>query len=247
MKVIINVLLVTALSVSAWGLPHDMLSGNDSVTISQIDILEIIYFHVDSSRLHYVDTLPLILDLVNKSSDTVTFDSIRVKIDPSIKLSIKVFNNSLPISKIKVLPFQTAQITVFFTSGFAPDPIATLAFASILLHASSINYDSTFAVGANIDFYSLLPLSIRHFEDYTTDFKIFPNPSPFIGKIWCSIIRSELVHLHIFNELGKDIMSVYDGMLPEGKRDFSFKLPPGMYYVRMERAEGVVTKKVVVE
>jgi hypothetical protein len=42
-------------------------------------------------------------------------------------------------------------------------------------------------------------------------------------------------------------MTIYDGMLPEGKRDFSFKLPQGMYYVRMETAEGVVTKKVAVE
>ncbi|MFI5265028.1 MAG: T9SS type A sorting domain-containing protein, partial [Candidatus Kapaibacterium sp.] len=56
-----------------------------------------------------------------------------------------------------------------------------------------------------------------------------------------------LLHLHIFDELGKDIMSLYDGIATEVKHDFSFKLPQGMYYVRMETAEGVMTKKVIVE
>jgi hypothetical protein len=36
-------------------------------------------------------------------------------------------------------------------------------------------------------------------------------------------------------------------MLSEGKHDFSCKLPPGMYYVRMETGEGIITKKIVVK
>ena len=77
-------------------------------------------------------------------------------------------------------------------------------------------------------------------------FSIFPNPTTDLILINLRLDIPNLLHLHIFNELGKDMMTVYDGMLPEGKRDFSFKLPQGMYYVRMETAEGVVTKKVVV-
>ena len=82
---------------------------------------------------------------------------------------------------------------------------------------------------------------------HETLFDIFPNPTKEIILARIHIDNSSFIHLHIFNELGKDIMTVYDGMLPEGKGDFSFKLPQGMYYVRMETAEGVVTKKVVVE
>ena len=54
-------------------------------------------------------------------------------------------------------------------------------------------------------------------------------------------------HLHVFNELGKDIMTVYDGIMSEGSHDFTFKLPPGKYYARMETIEGVVAKKLIVE
>ena len=75
---------------------------------------------------------------------------------------------------------------------------------------------------------------------------VYPNPSSGTLLSTVSLSQPTDIHLHIFNELGKDIMTVYDGMLPEGNHDFSFKLPQGMYYVRMETAEGVVTKKVVV-
>ena len=97
------------------------------------------------------------------------------------------------------------------------------------------------AKGYNKDNVKILPEAIK------IEFSIFPNPSTNQVKVNCFLSNPNLVHFHIFNELGKDVMTVYDGMLPEGKRDFSFKLPQGMYYVRMETAEGVVTKKVTVQ
>jgi hypothetical protein len=80
-----------------------------------------------------------------------------------------------------------------------------------------------------------------------TIFWIFPNPSAASIELSCTLQKSSRLFLHIFNELGKDILTVYDGILTEGPHDFSFKLSPGMYYARMETAEGVVTKKIIVE
>jgi hypothetical protein len=84
-------------------------------------------------------------------------------------------------------------------------------------------------------------------DNDSSSLKIYPNPSTGSTRAFCMLKTTSVFHLHIFTELGKDIMTVYDGILETGQHDFSFKLPQGMYYVRMETAEGVVTKRVVVE
>src|SRR5205807_9544023 len=92
-----------------------------------------------------------------------------------------------------------------------------------------------------------VPDLVEEKQSITSLLTIKTNPTKARISISTFLTIQEIIHLHIFDEVGKDIVTFYDGMAAEGKHDLSLKLPPGMYCARMATTEGVVTKKIIVE
>jgi hypothetical protein len=204
-----------------------------------------VFFSYDTASNKYVQSIPIRFEFFNNKADSVLFTDWKILIDSSFSLSLV---DSIAIQPIKVPPRHEENNFPFdFQSNLPPLAKATTFSGAVECHAHFVGKDSICIIPLNFHF-DQGPKSAVYFNVLNkNNFTIYPNPSSGNVEINCSFLKSSFLHLHIFDELGKDIMTVYDGMAAEGPRDFSFKLPQGMYYVRMETAEGVATKKIVVE
>jgi hypothetical protein len=204
-------------------------------------------FGIDTSlKLYSTVTYDQALEIFNNLNDTVTIDSCLLAMASNSNIEMRTLKNSTAFTTIKIDSFSTSLYSLRFSLSTPLFNKDTQLVGSIKVHAHNSHFDTAFTYSITLDFPGLKSGVTQHTSD-DQYINIFPNPSQGLLSVVCSLQKSSFLHLLIFDELGKDIMTVYDGMLPEGRRDFSFKLPQGVYYVRMETAEEVVTKKVVVE
>ena len=210
---------------------------------------EFYVFYPDSSNTTYsAMNEDSAFTLYNNMPDNVVVDSCSIDIDTSahIMLTSQLKDTNKNV-KFTIAPFSRSSFDLKINSLRHARPMKDTIFGLIRIHARSNSLDTVIKFSKPFLFLPAKKSNVNDPSEIKTQLKIFPNPTHGILQMAFTTTQIVHLHLHIFNELGKDIMTVYDGMLPEGKRDFSFKLPQGVYYVRMETAEGVLTKKVVVE
>jgi photosystem II stability/assembly factor-like uncharacterized protein len=75
---------------------------------------------------------------------------------------------------------------------------------------------------------------------------VYPNPTSQLVKLTTYSLQQGYLSLSIFDELGREVRRVHDGFLDAGEHEFSAELPTGMYYVRMQAVDEVLTRKVTV-
>ncbi|MDP4220873.1 MAG: T9SS type A sorting domain-containing protein, partial [Bacteroidota bacterium] len=208
------------------------------------------YFSYDSTTRRYSDaSIPV--QFFNNKIDRVTLTEWKVLYDSSSSISFRIVQDSTPVSSILISSRSHLDNLLFeFSSTHAPIHGGSRegTFRGIIQCVANFSgIDSLYNVPIFFVFQALPLSSVDRIGSDYRSLQVFPNPSTASIKITCHSLGDRSLHLSIFNELGKDILTVHDGMLSEGKHDFSAQLPPGMYYIRMETSEGVVTKKVVVE
>lgn len=97
------------------------------------------------------------------------------------------------------------------------------------------------------DPFTAIPEPLRH----QNRLSVFPNPLSASGKIKFSVKTSGRVNISIFDLTGTEVMKLYDGMLPHGDHELAIerrqsKLNGGIYFIRMQNADGVLTHKLVI-
>ncbi|MFI5263373.1 MAG: T9SS type A sorting domain-containing protein [Candidatus Kapaibacterium sp.] len=206
-----------------------------------------VFFPYDTSFKKY-SPAGILLEIYNDKKENVIFTDWTLSFDSSQSLSFKLEEDSVPISSITIDSIRYKKnLLLAFTTSLAPSTDYRYFAGTVQCHAHFAGKDSLCIIPLSFIF-DRMPKSGVPLPDNNANFiEVYPNPSTGTTHAFCKSKMNSLIHLKIFDELGKDMMTVYDGTLPEGKHDFSFKLPQGMYYVRMETAEGVVTKKVIVE
>lgn len=73
--------------------------------------------------------------------------------------------------------------------------------------------------------------------DIICDWALFPNPSDEIVNIRLTMKMKADVELSLFDELGRNLMLIFSGVLSEGEAMFHFnttKLSSGLYYVKCQ-------------
>ncbi|MDP4220874.1 MAG: T9SS type A sorting domain-containing protein [Bacteroidota bacterium] len=185
--------------------------------------------------------------IFNNRPDAVTLDSCILTIDSSAHMSLRTLIDSVPFAKATVDPFSQATLgfRLTHTGPIFPEDRTILAMATIHAYNSAVYTEVNFSFWMH--FSSIKNGVATNVASSKFDPNIFPNPSNGPTQLSLCLKKRGALHLHIFNELGKDILPLYDGTMTDGRHDFSFTLPQGMYYVRMETSEGVVTKRVIVE
>ena len=81
---------------------------------------------------------------------------------------------------------------------------------------------------------------------HSSTMRLFPNPGNGSLLINLFIQVQGNTTISIFDELGREVRRVHDGFLDVGEHEFSAELPTGMYYVRMQAGDEVLTRKVTV-
>ncbi|MFI5263374.1 MAG: T9SS type A sorting domain-containing protein [Candidatus Kapaibacterium sp.] len=184
--------------------------------------------------------------IFNNFPDSVILEECSYAVDNTAKVTMAAFKDSVPVNKVAIQGKSYISIAFSLQSGAALLPNGTYFDGVVTLRMRHQNTDTTILYNLFSEFDNVASSVVSVLEKEQS-MKINPNPSTGLIVISYSQKSPGMVHLDVLDELGKEIKSVYTGMLPEGKRDFSFKLPQGMYYVRMETAEGVVSKKIIVQ
>jgi hypothetical protein len=210
---------------------------------------EFYVFYPDSAMMTFIPkNEDSAFTIYNNLPEEVTVDSCRIEIDSGAKISLssQLVDTSKNVN-FTIAPFSRSSFDIRMTSSKHALPNKDTIFGLITFHAKSATVDTVVKFIKPFLFFPLKSDDVKVWTDVKHDLKISPNPSSGSIQVFCDLKKYASMRLHIFNELGKDIMTVFDGMAAEGLHDFSFKLPSGMYYARMETAEGVVTKKIIVE
>jgi hypothetical protein len=231
---------------------------NDTVTIEKFTA-----YYDNKIKIHYspylffsYDTISgkynearVSIEVFNNKEDTAHFNDWRIIWDSSHSVTLSSLEqDSLPVNQISLSGFEHENtLQLIFKTSLTPSVEYRYFNGLVQTHVLFSGIDSICTLPFQLYFAQMRKSKVSNENYFGNKFMVFPNPSIGVITILYSLQRSSSLHLHIFNELGKDIMTVYDGILTEGPHDFSFKLSPGMYYARMETAEGVVTKKIIVE
>jgi hypothetical protein len=206
------------------------------------------HFSYDSQTQSYKNGI-LTLEIFNNKKDSANFTDWKILKDSSQSVTL------MSLQKDSVLNDHTS------LSGYEHNTNIQLNFRTSLLPAFTWRYFDgiiqTHAHFGDKDSLCILPITFI-FEPMPKSgvsissinanyLGIYPNPSSTRTHLYLNLVKPSYLHLHIFDKLGKDIMTIYDDKAAEGTHDFSLKISSGIYYARMETQDGVLTKKIVVE
>ncbi|MDP4229297.1 MAG: T9SS type A sorting domain-containing protein [Bacteroidota bacterium] len=207
-----------------------------------------IFFAYDTISNRYEEASSNV-DIFNNKNDSTLFTDWTIIKDSSQSIELSsIQQDSLSVTQVILPGFEHSNsIQLLFRTSLSPTADYRFFDAIVQTHAHFSGKDSICLLPVTL-YFQQKPKSGVSIENLSEiPLSVFPNPTHKSAKIVCSILRPSFLHLHVYDELGKDILTVHDGMLSEGKHDFSAKLSSGMYYVRMETSEGVETKKLIVE
>jgi hypothetical protein len=76
----------------------------------------------------------------------------------------------------------------------------------------------------------------------------FPNPFKHRTTIFYELLQTEYARLSVHNQLGQEIMVLYEGKLQQGQYQIELdaaSLPPGIYFLRLQAAAASTTRKII--
>lgn len=206
-----------------------------------------VVFVYDTAKKKYSAAVSKI-EIYNNKNMNVVFDNWTLSLDSSQSLSFELEQDSIPVNSVAVAADKVAKnVLLDFTTTLVP-LLPWRSFPGIVQCTAHFGgKDSLCSIPLVFMFQEMPRSGIPTSVEKINELEIFPNPVIGSAHAFCVLQEASQLHLHIFDELGKDVLPVYDGWLQAGPRLFTFKLPQGMYYVRMETAERVVTKEIIVE
>ena len=80
---------------------------------------------------------------------------------------------------------------------------------------------------------------------------VFPNPMNAFGHVELTLNSSGRVNISIFDLTGTEVVKLHDGRLSQGAHHITIdlsqtKIRSGIYFIRMQHANGVLTRKLVI-
>jgi hypothetical protein len=184
--------------------------------------------------------------IYNNSYDSLRMDSSIILIDSTPRFIMHTLADSLAFTTKVISPLSSQCFGFSASSSASPFSIDTRFGATIKIHCYNSKIDTFFTFPAEL-YFPGVKNSVNIDNVLTENLIITPNPSFGMVELSLSFSFQSVLHLHIFDELGNDVMSVFDGMMNETQEKFSITLQPGIFFARVETPEGVMTKKIIVQ
>jgi PKD repeat protein len=95
------------------------------------------------------------------------------------------------------------------------------------------------------------PTSVEDEITNTISFNVYPNPAKENTVIGFNLVQKETVHLKLFDVLGQEVVSIFDGELGVGEHEYPIaekaKLKSGIYFAKLVVGNQSFTKKLIIE
>jgi hypothetical protein len=206
-----------------------------------------VIFLYDTVKKQYLNST-ILAEIYNNKGVKAAFTRWKLAFDSSQSLSMKLLQNSISVDSIVVDSARYIKnLQLVFATQLAPSFSYRSFQGAVQCHVTVAGKDSIYLLPLTFIFEPAPKSGVSNAGNNSNSLEIYPNPSSGPTHVFCRFIESPLLYLHIFDELGNDIIKLYDGVATETQKNFTIKLLPGIYHVRMQTREGVITKKVVVE
>lgn len=208
--------------------------GKDTITFNH-------YIVAYDEKMHHL------FGLFNNLFDTLYCDSISFVVDSSVSIKMNLLPDAITYTDFLVLPYERIIPKLFFSTNAGLFADTTFIHGAIKVHATSRGDDTVI----------IIPLVFRFTPKeksiVTTKNSTNVNSLKVINPITHGRLHlfANLNHnidaiIECYDILGVRLYSLHDGFLEAGEHEFSAELPTGMYYVRMQAGDEVLTRKVAV-
>ncbi len=204
-------------------------------------------FMPDSINKHYYDASFLKVEIYNNRSDTVKCDRWSFKTDSITKSSFEILGtDSTVLDSIILPPYSYTTLFLHVRSDANIFDTLTAIPCAFTAHISNTTTDSIVALNLDSYFFPVKKNSVFSHGMGNIELIVYPNPTSLTSNFICRTLELGKFDMQIFDELGKEVRTIYNGFLDAGEHEFSAKLPSGIYYVRMQTGAEVLTRKVIV-
>jgi hypothetical protein len=195
----------------------------------------------------YYDIMHYSFGIFNNLSDTLYCDSISIIADTSVNIEMKSSVDTIDYTNFTVSPFNRATPNFNFSTNTVLFIDTTFVNSTISLYANSRGVDTVIAFPVAFQF------NPKEKSIVSTKGRVNVNSLKVVnpitnGRLHLFVNLSQKVAsiIECFDIMGNSINRVHDGLIDAGEHEFSAELPTGMYYVRMQAGDEVLTRKVTV-
>ncbi|MDP4237607.1 MAG: T9SS type A sorting domain-containing protein, partial [Bacteroidota bacterium] len=202
----------------------------------------------------YPDSLPPLFTLLTHAGrpDTVWCTSI---IDSFEVSDARVHDSGM--STLEVMPGSAQNMILVTAPIVAGDPVVRFSVhvldstqpGSICIRATDCSKEAHFA-DTCIQYCPLVLTGVAVAGSKALSLEANPNPFTHGTTFRYSVGRNGIVRLILYDELGREVARIADGMRAQGAYSIEFdgsNLPAGSYIVRLENGGNILSRKVVIE
>lgn len=187
--------------------------------------------------------------IFNNVGDSLQLDSVMLSAPSGAQLSMRSFRNGQQFSTSAVAPLNIADVGLHLRSTAALFPNDTFFYGQSTIHLRGTSFDTTVTVVDTFFFFGAEPSLVpeRPPESGRFDMTVRPNPSVGPVTIEASADVGTFTVIEIFDELGRRVQTVFQGIMNATPVASDTELESGTYFVRMQSGSAVVTKRIVVK
>ena len=198
-------------------------------------------FRYDTNTKKYMPIENKYFSFFNNTSSDVKYEVVKLDVDLDSKIVSKFTADTSSVSTL-----HSKFINCNYVSTRALHNAADSFQGKILFHVIGKSLDTILSLPISFIFEGIPAEGIVHLAKNNNTLSIKKNPTNERLFLLCNVAIRGQSMIQIFDELGRAVQTLHNGNLDAGEHEFSAKLLPGMYYVRMQAGDEVITRKVVV-
>jgi hypothetical protein len=164
----------------------------------------------------------------------------------TLKLPTGTFTNVLRMRLVQVYSYSDLSGTTI-----SLDSIVQYTWQAPGYHEYLFSFSKTYKNAAlaytTISFSNQFVLGVSSIGDVLANLTVFPHPVKDELHLTFNMESSDVMHIGIYDMIGKELAVIDDKIVEAGQQDLSYKMPGlsrGIYVLRLQTASGSISKKI---
>ncbi len=185
--------------------------------------------------------------LFNNLPDSLYCDSISFVVDSNVLIEMNLLPDAMRYTDFVLHPFDRIIPSLYFSTDAGLFAETTFVNSALKIYATSQGKDTVIVMPITFRFTPKEKSIVSSSRKTGVSFLNVVNPIA-QGRLRLFVSLGQRVDTKIvcFDVMGNIVHSLHNGFLEAGDHEFSAELPTGMYYVRMQAGDEVLTRKVTV-